>query len=286
MPVRPFLLSAAVMALVLPSAARAQTRASERAHVTQIVNGTSITLDFSRPVARGRTNLFGGVVHWGEVWTPGANWATTIETDKPIRLNGNALAAGKYSIWMKPQQDQWTVYLHRTSRLYHDAPIPENDVQLGFTVTPMQGEHMEALAWYFPVIGPRTATARMHWGTTMVPIEIETQAFEPATVPAEMRARYIGDYAVEGRDPTTTGPLKLTIRILEENGRLAGRWGNAPIMLIPVREGEFGLGFMRAGELFDAAEEMTIRMVMDGDRARGVELLWEGRAFAKGDRSR
>jgi hypothetical protein len=286
MPIRPLLQSALLAALIIPVAgASAQTRASERARVTQIVNGTTITLDFSRPVARGRTNLFGGVVHWGEMWTPGANWATTITTDKPIRLDGHALQPGSYSVWMQPQQNEWTVLLNRKVRLYHDAPVPDS-VVLRFTVKPGQAEHMEALAWYFPVIGPRTATVRMHWGTTYVPIEIETQAFVPADVPAELRARYVGEYPVSGRDPTTTGPLNLTIRVLDENGRLVGRWGNAPIWLIPVREGEFRLGFLRTGELFDADEAMTLRMVMDGDRARGVELLWEGQPFARGERAR
>ena len=48
-----------------------------------MVNGTTITLDFSRPVARGRDSLFGGVVHWGELWTPGANWATKLISVQP-----------------------------------------------------------------------------------------------------------------------------------------------------------------------------------------------------------
>ncbi len=49
--------------LVIPAALSAQPRGSERGTVNQIINGTSITFDFGRPVARGRDNLFGGVVH-------------------------------------------------------------------------------------------------------------------------------------------------------------------------------------------------------------------------------
>ena len=54
----------------LPSLLSAQVRASEHGVVSQTVNGTTITIDYSRPVARGRDSLFGRVVHWGEVWTP------------------------------------------------------------------------------------------------------------------------------------------------------------------------------------------------------------------------
>jgi len=63
------LLAALAALLLFASGALAQPRGSERGTMTQIVNGTTITLDFGRPVARGRENLFGGVVHWGETWT-------------------------------------------------------------------------------------------------------------------------------------------------------------------------------------------------------------------------
>ena len=106
-----YVVALAAALLILPAALSAQPRASERATVNQIVNGTSITFDFSRPVARGRDHLFGGVVHWGELWTPGANWATTLEVDHDVKLNGHAVPAGKYSVWIRVQPEEWTVFL-------------------------------------------------------------------------------------------------------------------------------------------------------------------------------
>ena len=73
------------------------------------------------PVARGRDNLFGGVVHWGEMWTPGANWATTLEVDREIDLEGHSVPAGEYSVWMQPGPQGWTVFLNSDVRLYHDS---------------------------------------------------------------------------------------------------------------------------------------------------------------------
>ncbi len=263
----------------------AQSRGSERGTVTQVVNGTTITIDFSRPVARGRTNLFGGVVHWGELWTPGANWATTLEVDRPVSLNGHRVAPGKYSIWMRPQPGEWTVFLNAEPRLYHDSPVPVDQHLFSFTVTPVEGAHMEALAWYFPVVGNQDASLRMHWGTTHVTLTIETEPFAPPEVPADLRARFAGSYAVSGRDPTTTGPLQLTLRILDEDGRLMGRWGGARVWLVPAGEGTYYIGFMREGQLFDMAPEMTVEFVVVGDEATGVVLRWEGGdPFARGDR--
>src|SRR5688572_33459392 len=97
---------------VTPAGLTAQRRASELASVSQVVNGTRVTVEYSRPLARGRTP-FGerrdGIVHWGEVWTPGANWATTLEVDRDVELNGNRVAKGKYSVWTIPQPEEWTV---------------------------------------------------------------------------------------------------------------------------------------------------------------------------------
>ena len=118
----------------------AQPRGSERGTMMQTVNGTTITVDFGRPVARGRDNLFGGVIHWGETWTPGANWATTLEVDRPIWLDGNRVEPGKYSVWLRPQEgDSWTLMLNREWRLYHDSPFPAEKVVLTFPVLPERG---------------------------------------------------------------------------------------------------------------------------------------------------
>ena len=109
------------LAFALPCSAFAQVLASERGTVTQTVDGTTITIEYSRPVARGRTP-FPDVVRWGHPWTPGANWATTIEVDKTIHLNGNEVPKGKYGIWMIPGAEEWTVTLSRDARRFHTRP--------------------------------------------------------------------------------------------------------------------------------------------------------------------
>lgn len=273
-----------LLALLVPYAVRAQPRASERGTTSQVINGTRVTIDYARPVARGRDNLFGGVVHFGEHWTPGANWATTLETDGPIRLNGHDVPAGTYSVWMEPQDGEWTVFLNREWRLYHDAPVPRDRDFVSFTVSPVEGAHMESLAWYFPAVDAGRAELRMHWGTTVVPLEIETDPFTWADPPAAERAAYVGTYAFDTNDPTTGGPMRVAISVLEENGRLVGRWGNAPIALIPQGGGVFRIGFLRRGELFDVGDEMTLRVLTSNGASTGAELLWEGTVFGVGQK--
>ena len=71
-------------------------------------------------------------------------------------------------------------------------------------------------------------------------------------------------------------------RLLEENGRLAGRWGSAPIALVPAGPAEFMIGFLREGRLFDVAEELTLRILVEDGVSTGAEFLWEGRVFGEG----
>jgi len=78
----------------------AQIAASEFSTISQSVDGTVISIEYSRPSRRGRDTLFGGVMAYGQVITPGANMATTIEFSNNVKIDGNAIPAGKYSVWI------------------------------------------------------------------------------------------------------------------------------------------------------------------------------------------
>src|SRR5574341_95558 len=86
---------------------------SQHGTVTQRVGYTNIAISYNRPVARGRT-LFGGVVRWGRVWNPGADSATTIAFSRDVAVEGRALPAGRYSLWVIPDSSApWTVIFSR-----------------------------------------------------------------------------------------------------------------------------------------------------------------------------
>ncbi|HSL71759.1 MAG TPA: DUF2911 domain-containing protein, partial [Longimicrobiales bacterium] len=163
----------------MPALLHAQVRASERATVSQVVDGTTITIDYARPLMRGRVP-FPAVVKWNEVWTPGANWATTLAVSRDIELNGHPVAKGKYSVWMIPREsNEWTVLLDGNTRRFHtQKPDPAKAV-LSFTVKPQQGPPVEALTWSFPGIARDGATLHMYWGTTYVPLQIAVTPTRP-----------------------------------------------------------------------------------------------------------
>lgn len=80
------------------------------AQVTQ--NGISLKVIYSQPSKRDRT-VFGGVVKYDKVWRTGANAATLIELAQDVRLGGNRLAKGRYSLYTIPTPTDWTVIINR-----------------------------------------------------------------------------------------------------------------------------------------------------------------------------
>ena len=264
--------------------------ASEKGTVIQTVDGTTITIEYYRPVARGRTP-FPDVVHWGRMWTPGANWATTIEVDQPIRLNGNPVSKGKYSIWMIPQVDDWTVILNRDARRFHTQPPASSDEEVRLTVRATTGAHMETLAFYFPVVTRDGATLDMHWGTTVIPLRITVAASRPSDVPARERATYVGRYHLTPNGADTNVP-ETTLDVTDTGGQLHGRatpalWGyDATFDLVPIgHDGEFRLSFYRDGKLFGMEAEGDLAFRGDSaGHATTIELTQFNQLLAKGSR--
>jgi len=146
---------------------------SQHGTVSQRVSHTNIDIEYNRPVARGRA-LFGALVKWDTIWHPGADSASRIRFDKDVVLQDKPLAKGEYSVWLIPRERApWTLILSSASHVFH-SPYPgsQHDV-LRVDIAPEQGGHMEALAYYFPVVGRDSVILRIHWGETMLPVRIK-----------------------------------------------------------------------------------------------------------------
>jgi hypothetical protein len=167
----------AMLAILTLPLSVSQVPRSQHGSVSQRVGTTEIAITYNRPVARGRT-LFGpdGVVKWGEMWHPGADSATTISFSKAVTIEGQPLAAGRYTVWAIPEPPPaaWTFVFSRGVSVWHTNYPGESKDALRVKVTPETGAHMEVLAYYFPIVGPDSTVLRLHWGETVVPIRIKT----------------------------------------------------------------------------------------------------------------
>jgi hypothetical protein len=146
---------------------------SQHGSVMQKIGETVVTIRYNRPVARGR-ELFGGIVKWGRIWNPGADSATTIALSDDVTLNGQPVPAGKYSIWMIPQEGEWTFILSEAADVLH-TPYPEGRDVLRFAVTPERGQHVETLTFHFPVVDGPEAVLAFQWGETKIEIPLQIE---------------------------------------------------------------------------------------------------------------
>ena len=274
----------------------AQGRLSEHAVVAQTIAGTTITVEYYRPVARGRDSLFGKVVTWGEHWTPGANWATTIEVDHDVRVNGTRLPKGKYALWTVVNPDRWQVEFHRRWRKFHVPPPSDStDEQLRFSVRPETGPPVEVLTFDFPEVRPARTTLRFRWATVIVPLDIA--AIPPPLAllgPRTDVTPYLGRYhsrilrdepGGSGRDVQVevvrTGD---TLRLRDTDGPAAGR---RDFVLSPAGDGEFARARRAAsGEYWPEPGAVVSFTVKDG-RATGFEIEAEdGGTAERGERAK
>src|ERR1051325_1489912 len=209
-----------------PAGPGAEVRASEAASVSQTVDGTKLTIEYSRPRGRARDSLFGKVVPWGLTWTPGANLATTLEVSKDVRINGHPLAKGKYSVWMVVRPESvWTLVLDPKAQRYHTEHPDSTPEQIRFPVHRAERPFAEVLTWTFPAVRADGATLAMQWGTTYVPLDIAVTPPYLLPFPAEKAAPYVGKFSWDWVGPLPDSRMKpITHTVSYENGKLMGPW--------------------------------------------------------------
>ncbi len=183
------------LSLALPALAQAQPVASERASLSQTIDGTTIVIDYARPRIRGRGEPFGDIVYIGDHrWTPGANWATMLTSNKDFTLNGQAIPEGTWSLWIDLEEDGWTLILDPQDSLFHIPPPEDSDEQIRIALEPREGPFMESLIFWIPETRLSGFDLRLGWGTTEIPFEVEVEpTFQTDVVEADALP-LVGDY--------------------------------------------------------------------------------------------
>jgi hypothetical protein len=267
-------------ALAIPSAAVAQIRASEIGTMSQIIDGTKLTMEYSRPRARGRQPLFGGrVVRWNEVWTPGANWATTLETSKDITLDGHRVPKGKYSVWLVvKEREPWLMILDPRVRRYHEDPPDSTGAQIRFPVSPAAGPFAEVLTWSMPALTTSGGTLALNWGTTAIAMNVGVQPSFRLTMDATEAAPYVGRYDYTSLIAPDSGKRSVLV-VTYEDSTLKGRWEpNDPYFrtfaLIRIAPNWFAPGvYDDKGRIYEVYKpEMTFEFTLANGKATSLEI--------------
>jgi tetratricopeptide (TPR) repeat protein len=105
----------AVLSTALSFSAQAQLKTpapSPLQTIKQAFALSDITIEYSRPSAKGRT-VFGDLVPFGKIWRTGANQATKITFGEDVQVAGTALAAGTYALYSIPNKDGWELMFYK-----------------------------------------------------------------------------------------------------------------------------------------------------------------------------
>ncbi|NQV73567.1 DUF2911 domain-containing protein [bacterium] len=190
-------LLAAVTLFGVPGS-QAQVKMSPRGSVAQVIDGTTITVDYSRPRLRDRMDIFGTQIWWGHIWTPGADDATTIEFDKEITIENVAVPPGKYSMWMVHQKGDWEVILDPKWDQFHLPEPARPDDGYFFWVTPdTTAPVTETLTFDFAKLENFGADLEMRFANRKVVMEVKVPPTVDIVVSEEVAAPYVGTYVTE-----------------------------------------------------------------------------------------
>jgi hypothetical protein len=141
-----------------------QQQLSVRDTARATIGGATISVDYGRPLARGRT-LLGNVINYDRVWRTGANAATQLTTSAPITIAGLPVPAGTYTLWTVPHVGRVDLIVNRQTGQWGTEYGRAHD--LG--TVPMKSDTLETPVERFTIsIDPkddRSGTLTMAWGT-------------------------------------------------------------------------------------------------------------------------
>ena len=135
------------------------------------VGNAEILVDYSRPLARGRT-LVGGLIPYDRVWRTGANAATQITVTAPVVLGGVRLDSGTYTLWTLPTARDVQLIINRQTGQWGTGYGEAHDIAR----VPMQVDttaHVEQFTIRVDTADTGHARLVMEWGTFRWSVPIE-----------------------------------------------------------------------------------------------------------------
>ncbi len=154
--------------------------ASQRASVEQRVGLTDIKITYHRPLVKGR-EIYGKLVPYGEVWRTGANNATVISFTDNVKISGQTLPAGTYSLHTIPTANEWTIIFNKVADQWGSYEYDAKQDALRVSAKPVQmTTPKEVLTFDFADVKDTSATVEMAWGNLRVPFTVEVEVAQKA----------------------------------------------------------------------------------------------------------
>ena len=159
-----------------------------QASVMQAIGPVRVTIDYSSPrVVRGsndrRGKIWGELVPWGLSdlglngcsqcpWRGGANENTTFTVTHAVKVQGQALPAGRYGLHLIPGQGEWTVIFSKDADSWGSYWYDAGQDALRVTTKAAKSDYHEWLTYEFTTREPAKVTAALEWEELQIPFTI------------------------------------------------------------------------------------------------------------------
>lgn len=212
-------------------------RPSPQATFTQTVGVTDITVKYSRPGVKGRT-VFGDLVPWDKVWRTGANEATTITFADDVKINGQDLKKGTYSLHTVPGRDQWSIIFNSVADQWGSYSYDPTKDALRVNAKPERNPSpVEWLTIDVPQMSADEATFYIRWADVSVPFTVNTNStartlanFRNAMSPSWQMPYMAANFAFENKAGTPEEMNAWLEQSLKANENIANLWLKARVL--------------------------------------------------------
>jgi len=145
--------------------------ASPRDSVKLVLGGKTLSVNYGRPLARGR-RIIGSLVPYNQVWRTGANEVTTFRTESDITLGGVSVPKGTYSLFTLPSKKTWLLIINKETGqngLVYHSRLDLARVRLQKRELP---GYLEQFTISLDKTGSRSGVLRLEWERTSLSIPI------------------------------------------------------------------------------------------------------------------
>ncbi|MBA3884291.1 MAG: DUF2911 domain-containing protein [Acidobacteria bacterium] len=133
------------------------------------IDGANISIEYGRPALKGRSET--ELMPAGKPWRTGADEATRLTTDRPLRFGSVTLEPGTYTINTIPGESEWTLLVGRPAPPTEKRPqqwgMPyQPDLEIGKVPMPVSKSPTPVELLTISVDDtPQGGTLRIEWGS-------------------------------------------------------------------------------------------------------------------------
>ena len=133
------------------------------------IDGASLSIEYGQPSLKGRTDA--ALMPNGQPWRVGADEATVLKTDKPLKFGTLTLEPGTYTLNAEPGEKQWQLIVGKLSKpgqwgVPYNASLEIGRAPMSVTAAKSPVEQLKISI----DDTPKGGTLKVEWGTKVASI--------------------------------------------------------------------------------------------------------------------